>query len=160
MNHLAGIIPVANLKTDFEFNFPEVLLPLNNGFTAIQKSVVECAYAGCSTIWIVANPDLAPVVRKTIGDWIYDPVYLGRSRYGQGSEYRREIPIYYVNILPKNTKFHDARLAIEKQLLESYIQMADGNISKAAKLAGIGRRGFYKIMERTKGQKDKILTKF
>tara|TARA_Y100001972_G_scaffold33287_1_gene41324 strand:- start:633 stop:1526 length:894 start_codon:yes stop_codon:yes gene_type:complete len=108
MNHLAGIIPVANLKTDFEFNFPEVLLPLNNGFTAIQKSVVECAYAGCSTIWIVANPDLAPVVRKIIGDWIYDPVYLGRSRYGQGSEYRREIPIYYVNILPKNIDRRDS----------------------------------------------------
>ena len=108
MTHLAGIIPVANLQTDFEFNFPEVLLPLNNGFTAIQKSVVECAYAGCSTIWIVANPDLAPVVRKTIGDWIYDPVYLGRSRYGQGSEHRREIPIYYCNIMPKNIDRRDS----------------------------------------------------
>jgi len=108
MKHLAGIIPVANLQTDFEFNFPEVLLPLNNGFTAIQKSVVECAYAGCSTIWIVANPDMAPVVRKTVGDWIYDPVYLGRQRYGEGSEHRREIPIYYCNILPKNMGRRDS----------------------------------------------------
>ncbi len=108
MSHLAGIIPVANLQTDFEFNFPEILLPLNNGFTAIQKSVVECAYAGCNTIWIVANPDLAPVVRKTIGDWIYDPVYLGRSQYGEGSEHRREIPIYYCNILPKNIDRRDS----------------------------------------------------
>ena len=108
MNHLAGIIPVANLQTDFEFNFPEILLPLNNGFTAIQKSVVECAYAGCSTIWIVANPDMAPIVRKTIGDWIYDPVYLGRSRYGEGSEHRREIPIYYCSILPKNIDRRDS----------------------------------------------------
>jgi len=108
MKHLAGIVPVANLQTDFDFNFPEVLLPLNNGFTCIQKSVVECAYAGCSTIWIVANPDLAPVVRKTIGDWIYDPVYLGRSKYGEGSEHRREIPIYYCNILPKNMDRRDS----------------------------------------------------
>ena len=108
MKHLAGIIPVANLQTDFEFSFPEILLPLNNGFTAIQKSVVECAYAGCSTIWIVANPDLAPIVRKTIGDWIYDPVYLGRSQYGEGSEHRREIPIYYCNILPKNIDRRDS----------------------------------------------------
>ncbi len=108
MKHLAGIIPVANLQTDFDFKFPEVLLPLNNGFTCIQKSVVECAYAGCSTIWIVANPDLAPIVRKTIGDWIYDPVYLGRSRYGEGSESRREIPIYYCNILPKNMDRRDS----------------------------------------------------
>lgn len=108
MKHLAGVIPVANLHTDFEFNFPEILLPLNNGFTAIQKSVVECAYAGCSTIWIVANPDMAPVVRKTVGDWIYDPVYLGRQRYGENSEHRREIPIYYCNILPKNMGRRDS----------------------------------------------------
>ncbi len=108
MKHLAGIIPVANLQTDLQFNIPDVLLPLNNGFTAIQKSVVECAYAGCNTIWIVANPDLAPVVRKTVGDWIYDPVYLGRSQYGEGSEYRREIPIYYCNILPKNIDRRDS----------------------------------------------------
>ena len=108
MNHLAGIIPVANLQTDFNFNFPEVLIPLNNGFTAIQKSVIECAYAGCSTIWIVANPDLAPVVRKTVGDWTYDPVYLGRSQYGEGSEHRREIPIYYCNIMPKNIDRRDS----------------------------------------------------
>tara|TARA_Y100000593_G_C4269448_1_gene316564 strand:+ start:229 stop:1128 length:900 start_codon:yes stop_codon:yes gene_type:complete len=108
MKHLAGIIPVANLQTDFDFAYPEILMPLNNGFTAIQKSVVECAYAGCSTIWIVANPDLAPIVRKTVGDWIYDPVYLGRTKYGQGSEHRREIPIYYCNILPKNIDRRDS----------------------------------------------------
>ena len=108
MSHLAGIIPIANLQTDYELTFPDVLLPINNGFTAIQKSVVECAYAGCNTIWIVANPDLAPVVRKIVGDWIYDPVYLGRSKYGEGSEHRREIPIYYCNILPKNIDRRDS----------------------------------------------------
>ena len=88
--------------------FPEVLLPINNGFTAIQKSIVECAHAGCNTIWVVANPDLSPIVRKRVGDWIYDPVYLGRSRYGEGSEYRREIPIYYASILPKNIDRRDS----------------------------------------------------
>lgn len=108
MNHLAGIIPVANLKTSLNINFPELLLPINNGISMIQKSVVECAYAGCSTIWIVANPDLAPMVRKIVGDWTYDPVYLGRSKYGEGSEHRREIPIYYCNIKPKNMGRRDS----------------------------------------------------
>ena len=37
--HMAGIIPVANLKTDHETTVSEVLLPIDNGFTAIQKSV-------------------------------------------------------------------------------------------------------------------------
>ena len=39
--HLAGIIPVANLKTDFEIDTPAVLLPVCAGFTAIQKSALD-----------------------------------------------------------------------------------------------------------------------
>ena len=60
--HTAGIIPVANLKSEFELKTPEILLPISSDFTAIQKSVFECALAGCNTIWIVANDDLAPMV--------------------------------------------------------------------------------------------------
>ena len=76
--HTAGIIPIANLKCDYEFAYPDVLMPIEDSFTAIQKSVYECAMAGCNTIWIVANNDLAPIVRKVIGDWVYDPVYYER----------------------------------------------------------------------------------
>ena len=64
--HLAGIIPVAGLKTDYDIDTPEILIPLEAGFTAIQKSVYECALAGCNTIWIIANQDMAPIVRKTV----------------------------------------------------------------------------------------------
>ena len=77
--HLAGIIPVANLKTDFNLDIPACMMPVDAGFTAIQKSVFECAIAGCSTIWIVANNDLAPIVRKRVGEWVYDPVYYKRK---------------------------------------------------------------------------------
>ena len=76
--HLAGIIPVANIKSDFNLMTPEVLLPINAGLTAIQKSVFECAMAGCNTIWIVANDDLAPIIRKIVGEWVYDPVYYSK----------------------------------------------------------------------------------
>jgi hypothetical protein len=104
---MAGIIPVANLKTDHETTVSEVLLPIDNGFTAIQKSVYECALAGCSTIWIVANDDMAPVVRHIIGDWIYDPVYYNRmSKFS--SQERKEIPIYYVPIHPKDRNRRDS----------------------------------------------------
>ena len=37
--HTAGIIPVANLKTDIDTKIPEIMLPVRNGFSAIQKSV-------------------------------------------------------------------------------------------------------------------------
>ena len=95
--HLAGIIPVANLKTSFDLKTPEVILPVEQGFTAVQKSVFECAMAGCNTIWIVANDDLAPVVRKIVGEWTYDPVYYQKPS-AFSSEQRKEIPIYYIPI--------------------------------------------------------------
>jgi len=105
--HLAGIIPIANLETDFGLSIPEVLLPVGQNFSAIQKSVFECAMAGCNTIWIVANDDLAPVVRETIGDWIYDPVYY-HSLAKFSSEQRKEIPIYYIPIHPKDRDRRDS----------------------------------------------------
>ena len=105
--HLAGIIPVANLKTDFGMPIPDVLLPIAKNFSAIKKSVFECAMAGCNTIWIVANDDLAPAVRKTIGEWTYDPVYYSKmSKFS--SEQRKEIPIYYVPIHPKDRDRRDS----------------------------------------------------
>ena len=106
--HLAGIIPVSGLTTDFNIDTPEVLLPVDAGFTAIQKSVYECALAGCNTIWIVANQDLAPIVRHRVGEWTYDPVYFNRWQYGEGSENRREIPIYYAPIHPKDIGRRDS----------------------------------------------------
>jgi len=105
--HLAGIIPVANLKTDFNLITPDVLTPITAGFTAIQKSVFECAMAGCNTIWIVANDDLAPVVRRVVGEWTYDPVYYS-SPVGFSSEGRKEVPIYYVPIHPKDRDRRDS----------------------------------------------------
>ena len=106
--HMAGIIPVANITTDHRSAFPEILLPVDNGFSAIQKSVYECALAGCSTIWIVANDDLAPIVRKIVGDWIYDPVYYDRNLTKFHSNVRKEIPIYYVPIHPKDRNRRDS----------------------------------------------------
>mgnify|MGYP001419692488 CR=1 FL=1 len=105
--HLAGIIPVANLKTDLQTVFPEVLLPLAPDFTAIQKSVYECALVGCQTIWVVANNDLAPIVRKSVGEWVYDPVYYNRTMTQFYREVRKEIPIYYVPIHPKDRDRRD-----------------------------------------------------
>jgi len=106
--HLAGIIPLANLKTDYNLKTPDCMLPVDAGFTAIQKAVFECAVAGCQTIWIVANDDLAPIVKKVVGEWTYDPVYYSRSHTRFPSEQRKEIPIYYVPIHPKDRERRDS----------------------------------------------------
>jgi len=107
--HLSGIIPVANCETELELSFPELLLPIGEGFNLIQKSVYECAAAGCKTIWIVANDDLAPAIRKTVGDWVYDPVYYKRDIESKFyTNLRREVPIYYVGIKPKDRNRRDS----------------------------------------------------
>ena len=97
---MAGIIPLANTSADYGTQIPPCMHPVNSGFTMIQKAVVECAIVGCQTIWVVVNDDVAPVVRKHVGDWVYDPVYYN-STQRFSSETRKEIPIYYVPILPK-----------------------------------------------------------
>ena len=107
--HLSGIIPIANHQCGMSLSFPEPLLPIEEGFSVIQKSVFECAMAGCDTIWIVANDDLSPAIRATVGDWTYDPVYFKRdmaSKYY--SELRKEVPIYYVAINPKDRNRRDS----------------------------------------------------
>jgi len=107
--HLSGIIPLSNHENDLGLNFPAPLIPIENGFTAVQKSVFECAMAGCDTIWIVANDDLSPSIRAIVGDWTYDPVYFKRdmaSKYY--SELRKEVPIYYVAINPKDRGRRDS----------------------------------------------------
>ncbi len=106
--HVAGIIPVANLHTDHQNVLPAVLSPIDNGYSAIQKSVYECALAGSRTIWIVANDDLIPAVRSVVGEWVYDPVYYKRDFSKFYSEQRKEVPIYYVPIHPKDRDRRDS----------------------------------------------------
>ena len=106
--HVAGIIPIANIITDHDNAMPAVLAPVDNGFCALQKSVYECAMAGCHTIWIVANDDMIPLVRRIVGEWIYDPVYYKRNFSKFYSEQRKEVPIYYVPIHPKDRDRRDS----------------------------------------------------
>lgn len=105
--HMAGIIPLANFEDTFDVKYPWCLLPIDQGFSMIQKSIFECAIAGCQTIWIVANDDMAPIIRKTIGEWTYDPVYYYRKEKFYKDK-RKEIPIYYVPVHPKDRDRRDS----------------------------------------------------
>ncbi|MBL96796.1 MAG: hypothetical protein CMF52_03185 [Legionellales bacterium] len=107
--HLSGIIPIANHESLHKVSFPSLLLPVADGFNLIQRSVHECAMAGCDTIWIVANQDLSPLVREVVGDWVYDPVYYKRDFATKFySDLRKEVPIYYVGIKPKDFDRRDS----------------------------------------------------
>jgi hypothetical protein len=73
----------------------DCLMPIAPNFYAVERAVHECAMAGCETIWVVANDDVSPMVRHRIGDYVQDPVYLGRKA-NFPSEHRRRISIFYV----------------------------------------------------------------
>jgi len=105
--HLAGIIPVHGQEFDFGFDWHDTLMPIAPNYTAVERAVVECAYAGCSTIWIVVSDEMEPLIRYRIGDYVQDPVYLYRNFDKFPSNSRRPIPIYYVPIKPKDAGIRD-----------------------------------------------------
>ena len=105
--HLAGVIPVAGQPLDFNFDWSDCLMPLAPNYTAVERSVIECAYAGCETIWIVCNDDVSPLIRHRIGELVYDPIWYGRVFDPRPSESRKTIPIYYVPIHPKDREKRD-----------------------------------------------------
>ena len=96
--HLAGIIPVSGLKSDFNMPWHESLMPIAPNYLAVERSVLECAYAGCNTIWIVCSDDVTPLIRYQVGEAIQDPVYNYRHFEHNKKDLKRPIRIYYVPI--------------------------------------------------------------
>lgn len=81
------------------------MLPIANDYTLLDSAVVECAYAGCDTIWIVCNDDTAPLLRHRIGDYIEDPSYYYFNT-SVNKDQRKRIPIFWV---PQHPKDRDKR---------------------------------------------------
>ena len=108
VNNLVGIIPIAG-QNDYDFGqpWPDCMMPIGASYSLVEASIVECAYAGCKSIWIVVNDDIGPLIRKTVGDWCEDPVWAMRSFDPVPGESRRRIPIYYVSVNPKDRHKRD-----------------------------------------------------
>ena len=81
------------------------MLPIANDYTLLDAAIVECAYAGCDTIWIICNDDTAPLLRHRIGDYIEDPSYYYFNTSINKSQ-RKRIPIFWV---PQHPKDRDKR---------------------------------------------------
>ncbi len=112
--HLAGVVPVSKFSTDFDTVTHPSLLMVGKNFLALERSIAECAFAGCETIWLCVDDDIEPLIRKRIGDYVFDPVWVHRNfakkdhRFFPKDE-QKIIPIYYV-------PFETA----ERQRLDSY----------------------------------------
>ncbi len=108
VNNLVGIVPIAgHSEYDFGQPWPNCMMPIGPSYSLLEASIVECAYAGCKSIWIVVNDDIGPLLRKTVGDWCEDPVWAMRKFDPVPGESRRRIPIYYVSVNPKDRHKRD-----------------------------------------------------
>jgi len=105
--HLAGIIPVAGQPLNFNMPWHDCLMPISCDYLAIERAVVECAYAGCETIWIVCNDDMQPLIRYRLGEYVQDPVWVLRPFTYNKGEHKKPIPIYYVPVHPKDRNKRD-----------------------------------------------------
>jgi len=104
--HLAGIVPIVTKPMDFQLDWHDCLMPVAPNFYAVENAVLECARAGCDTIWLVANDDTTPLVRYRLGDYVQDPAWVNRNVRFK-SMYRRPIPIFYVPMdLSHDSKRH------------------------------------------------------
>ena len=105
IHHLAGIVPVGGQALNFNMPWHDSLMPLAPNYLAIEKSIYECALAGCETIWIVGHYGTQPLIKKRIGDFVFDPNsydYFGKK----GPD--RTLPVYYVPINPKDKERRDS----------------------------------------------------
>ena len=107
--NVAGIIPLAGSRRVFDFPWPDYLQPLREGFLAVERSVYECAYAGCDSIWIVCNDDVAPLLKKRLGDYVMNPRYFQEKDFVKRRDYHEKwTPIFYTPVSQKDRDRRDS----------------------------------------------------
>ena len=105
--HLAGIISLIGYRSNFNMDWHDSLMPLAPDYTLLEKAVLDCALAGCETIWIVCNDDITPLVKYRLGDWVHDPVWKDRHRSKVFFNLRKEVPIFYIPTHPDDLDRRD-----------------------------------------------------
>ena len=101
--NMPAIIPVAGLTSEFGMEWDASLMPVAANYTALEAAVYECIHAGCSSIWIVANDDVAPLIRRRVGEYATDIRSVEQGTFKRfGGTNHMEVPIYYVPIHPRH----------------------------------------------------------
>lgn len=107
--NLAGIIPLSGWSNTFDFPWPDYMQPIREGYLPVERSVYECALAGCDSIWIVCNDDFAPLVKKRIGDYVMSPRYFEEKDFVKKKDYHQKwVPVYYTPISQKDRDRRDS----------------------------------------------------
>ena len=107
--NLVGIIPISGRNNYLDLPWSDCLQPLREGMLAIERSILECAIAGCDSIWVVINDDTAPLVKHRLGDYVMDPRYFEQKDFVKNKNYHEKwIPIYYTPIMQKDRDKRDS----------------------------------------------------
>ena len=107
--NVAGIVPLAGWNNSFGFPWPDYLQPLREGFLAVERSIYECAQAGCDSIWVVCSDAVAPLVKARIGDYVMSPKYFEEKDFVKTKQYHEKwIPIFYTPISQKDRDRRDS----------------------------------------------------
>lgn len=107
--NVAGIIPLSGWHNSYDFPWPDYLQPIRQGMLAIERSVYECAYAGCDSIWVVCNDDIAPIVKKRLGDYVLSPRFFEEKDFVKNKDYHEKwIPIFYTPVSQKDRDRRDS----------------------------------------------------
>ena len=94
---------MSKVKSDVDLVLHPSMLPIDNSFYAIQRSIVECSYMGCQTIWVVCDESVAPLLKKVCGDFVLNLAQHERAKYAKfPQDNRTSVPIFYVPISYKN----------------------------------------------------------
>ena len=103
-------------------------MPIAENYTALERAVFECACAGCESIWITVNDDWMPLIKKRIGEYVFDPIFYYRQYETYPSESRKIIPVFFV---PHLTKYRDKKDSLGWGIINSalYAQKVTRGVS-------------------------------
>jgi hypothetical protein len=119
-----GIIPCLREDVNFGVDYPYTSLLLHDDLTLLDRSLTECAWAGCKMIVILANDRLSKHIRNRYGTHICDPYEYIRAerRRNTGDAYPEDkveyIPLIFmqprtVNLMKRNSEsYHILSAAI------------------------------------------------
>ena len=94
---MVGIIPIQNGPENDRFPWPNALTPLYNNYTALHRSVLECAMVGCSSIWVITEKKYIPLMKSVVGSFVEDPI-LAQLPVEFKENFTMRIPIWYISI--------------------------------------------------------------
>jgi len=91
---LAAVIPITDQKTDYRFPWHPALQPVARSYTAIQKVIAEACFMGASSVWLVCNKNMQPLIKKVVGERLRQP----STFYMDSEGGKHPVPVYYVPV--------------------------------------------------------------